>query len=210
MSFDVQKIRKQFPLIAQSSIAYLDNSATTQKPQVVLDTIENYYRGSNANVHRGMHDLSDKATNLYEEARKTIADFIGAKTREIVFVNNTTMGLNGIAISLEQLLTKENNIVTTDIEHHSNLLPWLQLAKRKKAQIKVAKLANIANKSTLERNALTQAILKEIDSNTKILAITGASNVLGIKLPLREIATQVKAKFPEIIVVLDLAQFIPH
>ncbi len=210
MSLDIQKIRKQFPLISQSGIAYLDNSATTQKPQVVLDAVEGYYQESNANVHRGMHDLSDRATNLYEQARRITAEFIGAKTKEIVFVTNTTMALNGIALSLAHLLSKEHNIVTTDIEHHSNLLPWIQLAKRRGIQIRIAKLASIANKPILEEKDLVQSTLSEIDDNTKILAITGASNVLGVKPPLREIATQVRDRFPKVIIVLDLAQLIPH
>ena len=135
---DINAIRKDFPFFESSNLAYLDNSATTQRPKVVLDAISDYYYHSNANPFRGLYQLSIDATEKYEHARHTVAQFINASSdKEIIFTRNASESLNLVAYSLGNLLLKEGDeVITTIVEHHSNMLPWMETAKRNKAELK--------------------------------------------------------------------------
>ena len=133
-------VTKDFPLLQQKingkQIVYLDSAATAQKPKVVLETLDNYYKTRNANVHRALNTISGRATELYEGAREKVANFIGAKSKETIFVRNTTEGINLVAYSyLRPLLKKGDTILLTQMEHHSNLLPWQSIAKEKGAKL---------------------------------------------------------------------------
>src|SRR3989338_2764196 len=126
MTLDTAKIRQQFPILASGKIIYLDSAATAQKPEAVLRAMDRYYREENANVHRGMHVLAEAATVAYEDARKTAADFIGAKLHEIIFTKSCTESINLVARSFGKANLKKGDVVlVTMLEHHSNIVPWL-------------------------------------------------------------------------------------
>ncbi len=212
--FDVNKVREDFPILKRKingkDLHYLDNAATSQKPQVVIDSISDYYSNHNANVHRGIHTLSEEATDLYENARKEVQKFINARyPEEIVFTKGTTDSINLVSSAVMPLLWdsgKENAgdempvISFTEVEHHSNLVPWQELAKR--ASIKLEPIP-VTGKGFLDGNP------KDLFSkNMKILAITHASNFLGSVLPLKDIIKT--AHSVGSLVVVDGAQAIPH
>lgn len=182
------------------SIAYLDNSATTQKPKPVISAIVDYYLKENANVHRGIYDLSVKATEDYENAHKTVADFINADFEEVVFTKGTTESINLLAYSLVSSLNKGDEIVLTKMEHHSNLVPWQQLAKQKGLTLKFIPLKGYK----LDMEAAKKMITKK----TKIVSAVHMSNVLGTINPVRELAKI--AHENGALFVLDAAQSVPH
>lgn len=199
--------RKDFPLLDQKDrvkpLIYLDNAATTQKPEAVLKAMEDYYREYNANPYRGLYDISEKATERYEEARKVTAEFIHAEdSSEIVFTRNTTESLNLIAYSYGRSFLKEGDEILIPIsEHHSNLLPWQQLAKEKKAELRYLYLD--------EKGYLKEEELEaKITSKTRIVALACVSNVLGTVFPVKKIIE--KAHSVGAVTVLDCAQSIPH
>ncbi len=131
-------LAKDFPLLKKRRISYLDSSATTQKPKIVIDKLKRVYEMHNANSHRGLYDISEESTKMLHDARKVFAYFINASTEEIIFTRNSTEALNGIANSLERTLNfKNKNIVSTVIEHHSNFVPWQQLSKRTGAKFRI-------------------------------------------------------------------------
>ena len=140
--FDVEKIRKDFPILHQEingkPLVYLDNAATTQKPKSVIDSIEKYYRGYNSNIHRGVHTLSENATEAYESARVKVKDFINANsTKEIVFVRGATEAINLVAQSFgRNTLSSEDEIIITELEHHANIVPWQLLSQQTSAKLK--------------------------------------------------------------------------
>src|SRR3989338_6077255 len=177
MAFDVAKIRKDFPILNRKvngkRLVYLDNAATTQKPMQVIEAMDEYYREHNANVHRAIHQLSEEATQLYEKAHQDAARFVGAAgMEEMVFTKNTTESLNLVAYSLVPTLKKGDEIVLTQMEHHSNLVPWQQLAKRHGIALKYIEIddqGELNNKS----------IKKNITKKTKIVAVAHVSNTLG-------------------------------
>lgn len=203
----MNKYIKDFPALDQEfnghKFVYLDNAATTQKPVSVVDAVDEYYRKNNANPHRGAYALSVKATDLYEGARDVVRDFIGAeKSKEIVFVRNATEGLNLIAFSYGlNFLNPGDEIVISIAEHHSNLVPWQQVAKAKGAVLKYLYLNDdgIISKEEVE---------SKITSKTKIVSVTQVSNVLGTINPVKEIVE--KAHSVGAIAIVDMAQSIPH
>ena len=178
------RYKQDFPLLTVAEgFSYLDNAATTQKPQCVLDAINEYYRSENANPLRGLYDLSLKATDCYENSRKAAAEFLGAqKPGEIIFTRNTTESLNLAAYSLSGMVLKPGDeILLTVMEHHSNLVPWQIAGKRTGA-----KLVYLYPDSTGQISE--EQFLEKLSSRTKIVALTHVSNVLGCKLPLKKLA----------------------
>ncbi len=198
----MEDCRKEFPIYHNHpALIYLDNSATTLKPKVVVEAMNSYYYEYGVNIHRGLYDLSIKATNAYEETRKNVASFINAKPQEIIFTLNTTDSLNMLAIMLSSKLNREDEVLTTELEHHSSLLPWLKLASEEKCTLKYVKL-------TKDAKITFNNVKKSITSKTKIIAITYISNVLGYLSPLKEIIDY--AHENGIIVIVDAAQAIAH
>lgn len=207
--FSVDQVRQDFPILKRrvhdKPLVYLDNGATSQKPNQVIDAISEYYRAHNANVHRGVHLLGDESTQLFHKSRKTIAHFFGAQPEELVVVRNTTEALNQVAYSWgEQHLQAGQVIVATELEHHSNMVPWQQLAHRKGA--KVLYIPVLEN-GLLDQAAFTQLIASH---PVALLVCSHVSNTLGTKNPIEQMAEQLKQKHPQAKVVIDGAQAAPH
>ncbi|MBO8442087.1 MAG: cysteine desulfurase [Firmicutes bacterium] len=204
---DISKLRKDFPILDQKMngepLVYLDSAATTQKPKQVIDAINNYYLHDNANVHRGVYELSERATNQFEQVREKVRKFINAKSeREIVYTRGTTDGLNMIASTYgEAFIHEGDEIVISYMEHHSNLIPWQQLALRKHAKLKYI---DMLDDGELDIEDAKQ----KITSKTKIVSIAQVSNVLGVINPIKELA-ELAHKCGAVMVV-DAAQSIPH
>lgn len=185
MSFDIDKIRKDFPILKKKvhgkQLVYFDNAATTQKPVQVIEKIRNYYETENSNVHRGVHLLSQIATEEFENARKFIAGFINANSpNEIIFTRGTTESVNFLVSIIQDIINAGDEIVISAMEHHSNLVPWQQLCKRKNA---VLKIIPVNRKGELELDE----VKKRISPKTKIVAVAHISNVLGTINPVKEI-----------------------
>ena len=205
---DVERIRKDFPLLNQKvfgqPLVYLDNAATTQKPLLVLDTLENYYREYNSNVHRGVHHLSQVATESYEAARKRVCEFINAKSsNEIIFTRGTTEGINLVAYSFGKKYIKEGDVVLVSaMEHHSNIVPWQIMCEDRNAMLKVIPMNE-------KGELLMDEFEKLVENNpVKIIAVTYVSNSLGTVNPVEDIiALAHKNNIP---VLLDAAQAIQH
>lgn len=200
----LNKYKKDFPILEKdNSLVYLDNAATTQKPNSVINRMNEYYSAENANPHRGLYKLSVKATEVYEEGREEVTKFIHAKSsKEVIFTRNTTESLNLIAYSYGRKVIKEGDeIVISILEHHSNILPWQQLAKEKNAVLKYLYLDD-------ELTISKEEIDNKITDKTKIVAISHVSNVLGILNPIEYVIN--KAHEVNAVVVLDCAQSIPH
>lgn len=184
MGFDVEKIRRDFPMLSQSvygrPLVYLDSGATAQKPQCVIDTVARMYSAMNSNIHRGVHYFSDQMTALYEDARGRVCRYIGAAAREeVIFTSGATASINLVAYAwCEKFLGADDNIVVSEIEHHSNIVPWQQAALRKGAELRVVPVD--------DAGALRLECLDEIiDERTKVVAVTQASNTLGTRPDLR-------------------------
>lgn len=213
MSFDVAKVRKEFPIFERTirdgkKLVYLDSGATSQKPLAVIDAESNFYRFNNAAVHRGAHQLAEEATDAYEGARLKVANFLGANEEEIVFTKSATESLNLIAYAMGNAqagssfaLTSNNRIVVTEMEHHANLIPWQQLAGRTGAELKWFEV-------TPEGRLDLSNINSVISEGTKVVALTHQSNVLGTINPLEAIVK--RAHEVGAVVVLDACQSIPH
>lgn len=204
---NISDIRKQFPILDQevngSPLVYLDSAATSQKPLAVIEAIEKYYKEYNSNVHRGVHTLGTRATDGYEGAREKVRKFINAKsTEEIIFTRGTTTALNTVAASYGRANLKPGDeIVITYMEHHSNIIPWQQVAKETGATLKYISLT--------EDHALSlEEVKSTITSNTKIVSIMQVSNVLGTTNPVKEIAEIAHANGA--VMVVDGAQSTPH
>lgn len=184
MGFDVEKIRRDFPMLSQSvygrPLVYLDSGATAQKPQCVIDTVARMYSAMNSNIHRGVHYFSDQMTALYEDARGRVCRYIGAAAREeVIFTSGATASINLVAYAwCEKFLGAGDNIVVSEIEHHSNIVPWQQAALRKGAELRVVPVDD-AGALRLER------LDEIIDERTKVVAVTQASNTLGTRPDLR-------------------------
>ncbi|EIA8018341.1 cysteine desulfurase [Listeria monocytogenes] len=204
---DIQKIRADFPILAQEinekPLAYLDNAATSQKPKQVIEALTHYYEFDNANVHRGVHTLAARATDAYESARGKVAKFIHAReVAEIIFTRGTTSAINLVVDSYaEANIEAGDEIVISYLEHHSNLIPWQQLAKRKGAVLKYIELEEDGTISVEQAK-------KTIGEKTKIVALAHVSNVLGTITPMKEIAA-IAHQFGAVILV-DGAQAVPH
>lgn len=184
---NVFKIKKDFPILKRIihgfPIVYLDNAATTQKPQAVINAISDYYSNHNANIHRGIHTLAEEATQAYEKGREKVKSFIKAKSdKEIIFVRNSTEAINLVAYAWgRENIGRNDEIIVSESEHHSNLVPWQMLASEKKAKLKFIK---IDKDGYLDLNNLKTLLNKK----TKIVSIVHISNVLGIINPVKEIA----------------------
>lgn len=206
--FDVAKIRADFPILAREvsdgqPLVYLDSAATSQKPAAVIEAIDRYYRHTNANVHRGIHTLAEEATASYEGSRKKVARFINAASvREIIFGRNTTEALNLVAQSWGRAnIGAGDVIVLTEMEHHSNLVPWHMLAAEKQARIEIVPVT--------ESGELDLSVLDDLLAQSpKVVSLTHVSNVLGTINPLKEIAA--KAHAVGAVLVVDAAQSVPH
>ncbi len=204
---NVENIRKDFPILNLSvygkPLVYLDNGATTQKPRVVVDAITNEYYNVNANVHRGVHFLSQKATELHEQARETIRAFIHAKsTSEIVFTRGTTESINLVASCFSESCMKEGDeVILSSMEHHSNIVPWQMVANRKGIRIKVIPIND-------QGELLVEDYKKLFTERTRIVSVTHVSNVLGTVNPVKEIIRI--AHDHGVPVLIDGAQSAPH
>ena len=184
--FDVEKIREEFPILGRKvygrPLVYLDSGATAQKPLSVIETVDRLHREGNANIHRGVHLLSEEATELYEAARQRIADFIGASAKEeVVFTAGATASLNTVAYAWgDAFVGAGDNIVVSEMEHHSNLVPWQLVARRRGAELRMLPFD--------DRGALRTDLLPTlIDSRTRVVAVTQASNTLGTRPDLRPV-----------------------
>ena len=202
---DVEKIRKDFPILDQivndEPLVYLDNAATTQKPKAVLEAVNRYYQEDNANVHRGVHTLAERATASYEAARETVRRFINASsTKEILFTRGTTTGLNWIGRFAEEILEEGDEVLISIMEHHSNILPWQEACRKTGAKLVYAYLKDGGLDLEDFREKLTD--------RTKFVSITHASNVLGVINPIQELAQLANEKGA--IMVVDGAQSVPH
>jgi cysteine desulfurase/selenocysteine lyase len=200
--FNPTQVRKQFPFLkSRPTPIYLDNAATTQKPQSVLDALTEYYINHNGNVSRGSHRLTRESTNLYNEARKNVARFIQASSSEdIIFTRNTTDSLNLVANLFAAGLKTDDVILLTQAEHHSNLLPWIKLSKETGARIEFIPTdvtGNLVYHDTFQR-LKTQPV--------KLIALPYVSNVFGTVNPVRKIFEQARANWPDIVTVVDAAQ----
>ena len=204
--FDVQKIRKDFPILNRvvnaQPLVYLDNAATSQTPQQVIDVIVDYYHNYNANIHRGVHSLSQEATDKYEQARQKIQrHFNAAKSREIIFTSGTTHGINIVASGFTSLLKKGDEILVSAMEHHSNIVPWQMLAERTGAVLKVIPMS-------IEGELLMGEYEKLLSDRTKLVFCNHISNALGTINPIAEIIQ--KAHKVDAVVLIDGAQAAPH
>ncbi|MGV0946298.1 aminotransferase class V-fold PLP-dependent enzyme [Empedobacter falsenii] len=206
MSIDIQQIRSQFPILNREvngkPLVYLDNGATSQKPKVVLDVLDEYYEKYNANVHRGIHTLSQEATDLMEESRRKIQKFINAKhDYEIIFTRGTTEGINLVSNSLRNVLTADDEIIITEIEHHSNIVPWQLLCQRTGAKLKYIPL-------TAEGILDIEKLDDLLTDKTKLVCVNQVSNALGVVNPIETIIEKAHAKGAWVLI--DAAQSAPH
>lgn len=205
-SFDVARVRKDFPALHQEvygkPLIYFDNGATSQKPQQVIDAIDQYYSKENSNIHRGVHHLSQLATEKYEESRRTIQRWINAEhEEEVIFTKGTTDSINLVAFSFGETLKEGDEILITGMEHHSNIVPWQMLCQRKGCTLKVA---DITDNGAIDMNDFRT----KLTSKTKLVSVTHVSNALGTINPVQTIiskAHNVGAK-----VLLDGAQSVQH
>ncbi|HEM5154372.1 TPA: cysteine desulfurase [Streptococcus suis] len=202
---DLERIRKDFSILDQvvndEPLVYLDNAATTQKPQQVLDVLADYYQKDNANVHRGVHTLSERATARYEAARQKVADFIQAKSsKEILFTRGTTTSLNWVAQFAREILQPDQEVIISVQEHHSNIIPWQQACQQTGAKLRYV---------TLKDGELDMDHLRSLlSSKTKFVSLAHVSNVLGSVAPIGEIAELVHQVGAYLVV--DGAQSVPH
>lgn len=213
MFLDVARIRKDFPIFTRTirdgkRLVYLDSGATSQKPQVVIDAEIDFYTKHNAAAHRGAHQLAEEATELFEASRQTVADFLGAKSEEIVFTKSATESLNLLAYAFSNAepgskfaIGPEHSIVVSEMEHHANLIPWQQLAKRSGAELK---WFGVTSDGRLDESNIDSLITEK----TKIVAISQQSNVLGTINNLDQIIK--KAHQVGAIVIVDACQSVPH
>ena len=204
--FDVEAIRRDFPILHQQingyPLAYLDSAASTQRPVQVIDAIQRYYRHDHANVHRGVHTLSHRATDIYENARETVRTFINARsTREIVFTRGTTEAINLVAATFGQRLSAGDEILISEMEHHSNIVPWQMLCERSGTILRVVPIND-------QGELLLDELEKLMGQRTRLVAITHVSNALGSVNPVRQIVASAHAR--GIPVLVDGAQAIAH
>jgi cysteine desulfurase/selenocysteine lyase len=204
--FDPKVIKKDFPILKREvngkQLVYLDSGATSQKPEQVLQAERQYYEQHNANVHRGAHTLGDEATKLYQEARERVARFIGGREDEVIFVRNATEAINLVSYGWGlDILKKDDVIVTTVMEHHANMVPWQEVARRTGAKVEVV---GIKDDGTLDMGDYSQ----KLKLNPKIVAFVHVSNALGTVNPVREM-TKMAHKVGAL-VLIDGAQAVPH
>jgi cysteine desulfurase / selenocysteine lyase len=204
---DVEAIRKDFPILARKvhgqPLVYLDNGATSQKPQAVIDAVSRYYAEENSNIHRGVHYLSERATAAYEEAREKIKRFINApKTQEIIFVRGTTEAINLVAQSYGRAFLKAGDeIIVSAMEHHSNIVPWQMLCEQVGARLRVIPINH-------DGELVMEEYRRLLTEKTKFVSVTHVSNALGTILPVKEVVALARER--GVPVMLDGAQAAPH
>lgn len=207
MTLDVARIRKDFPILERKvhgkPLVYLDNAATSQKPRQVIDALVDYYENYNANIHRAVHSLGEQATAEYEGAREKVRRFINAPTVEsVIFTRNTTESINLVAYSWGRAnISEGDEVLLTQMEHHSNLIPWQQLAKEKGATVRYVP---VTEQGTLELNGLENLF----DARTKMMALPHVSNSLGTINPVEKIAAEARKR--GVMLLVDGAQGAPH
>ncbi|MEY8292259.1 cysteine desulfurase [Carnobacteriaceae bacterium 52-44] len=206
MTIDWTKVREDFPILKRrindQPLTYLDNAATAQKPKQVIEAMTNYYKSYNANVYRSVHTLSGEATQAYEEVREKVSKFIGAKQKEeIIFTRGTTASLNHLARSLASKIEAGDEILLTYMEHHSNIIPWQQLAKEKNANLVYVQL-------TADGTIDLEDYKNKLNAKTKIVSFTHVSNILGTINPVQKMTELAHEKGA--IVIVDGAQAVPH
>ena len=200
-------VKEEFPILSQSvnekPLIYLDNASTTQKPSSVINEIQNYYESTNSNIHRGVHHLSQRATEKYEDSRKIVQNFIGAKSsKEIIFVRGATEAVNLVANSyVKPLLSEGDNIIISQMEHHANIVPWQLITKEKKAEIRVVPINDAGE-------LLVDGMDNLIDENTRFISLNHVSNSLGTINPVKELIQ--KAHQNDIRIMIDGAQAVQH
>ncbi|WP_194755250.1 aminotransferase class V-fold PLP-dependent enzyme [Aliidiomarina indica] len=208
MALDVQAIRAQFPILSRQvngkPLVYLDNAATTQKPQHMIDALVSYYSECNSNVHRGAHALSDESTRRYERARDVVAGFIGAAGREeVIWTSGTTESINIVSKGMAQRLQAGDEVLVTEMEHHANLVTWQQACKAAGARLQVVPI--------LENGALdADAFIALLSEKTAFVAMPQVSNALGTVNPVRSLIKEVRARSPRALVLIDGAQGVAH
>ena len=207
MMYDVNRVREDFPILSREiygrPLVYLDNGATTQKPRQVVEAMVDEYYNVNANVHRGVHFLSQQATDLHEASRETVRRFINARsTSEILFTRGTTESINLLAFSFGEAMVKEGDeVVVSAMEHHSNIVPWQMMCERKGAQLRVIPMT--------DEGELQLEVLEELlHERTRIVCCTQVSNVLGTVNPVKEVVRRAHER--NIPVLIDGAQSVPH
>lgn len=216
MSLNIDKIRADFPILSQKvndhNLIYFDNAATTQKPKVMIDELTHYYTEINSNIHRGVHTLSQKATEAFDSTRQLIAQTYGVDFRQVIFTKNDTEAINIIAWGLRNLI-KDGNVVVTESEHHSNIVPWqisLDSLATNSDLVKVGtdrlRFAEINSQGFIDLDSLQS----KIDSNTKVLSFAWASNTFGVENNIQEIVKIARLINPGIIIVVDAAQIVGH
>ena len=200
-------VKEEFPILSQrvneKRLIYLDNASTTQKPSSVINEIQNYYESTNSNIHRGVHHLSQKATEKYEDSRKIVQKFIGAKSsKEIIFVRGATEAVNLVANSyVKPLLSEGDNIIISQMEHHANIVPWQLITKEKKAEIRVVPINEAGELLVDDMDDL-------IDENTRFISLNHVSNSLGTVNPVNKLIQ--KAHQNDIRIMIDGAQAVQH
>ena len=199
---DFKNIREQFPIYQNiPNLIYLDSGATALKPKCVLDKMNEYYSSYGVNIHRGVYSLSYQATDEYDKARQIVADFINSDFKEVVFTKNVSDALNKICLMLEHKLSTDDEVITSELEHHSSVLPWMKACERTNAKLKYVPL-NEEGRITVEN------FKKVLTNKTKIVALTLVSNVMGYLTPIKEIIDL--AHEQGAIVIVDAAQAIQH
>lgn len=198
-----QGIRSRFPIFSQNkALVYLDNAATSQKPEVVIDRIRQFYISENSNIHRGNYPLSSRASERYDHSKLTVSHWIDARTQEeIVYTKSSTEAINLVAAGMDGLTDPENNIVTTELEHSSNYFPWKELCRRTGAEFRVAEAEK-------DGSLKIEKLLKLIDCHTKLVAVTGMSNASGFCPDLKKIIFEAHKKGA--LVLVDATQLIVH
>jgi cysteine desulfurase/selenocysteine lyase len=204
--FDVEKIREEFPILDQEvygrKLIYFDNGATSQKPLQVIHAVQHYYENENANIHRGVHYLSQKATDKYEEARRIIQKAVNAEhEEEIIFTKGTTDGINLIAFSLGEALQRGDEILISEMEHHSNIVPWQMLCERKGCVLKVIPINDLGE---LKMDAFHELL----NEKTRLVSVTHISNALGTINPVKEIISAAHQAGAQVLI--DGAQSVQH
>lgn len=208
--FNAQEVKRDFPIlnrtVHEKPLVYLDNAATSQKPNVVIDAISDYYREHNANVHRGVHVLGDESTRLFHHSRQSVADFFGAQKEELLIVRNTTEAINQVAYTWgENNIVEGDVILATELEHHSDLVPWQMLAQKKNAKVEYIPVT--------ETGMLNLEWLQNYDfkqNPVKLLAFSHVSNTLGTLAPVTEIVELIRKHSPRTKILIDGAQAAPH
>lgn len=206
---NTNKIRQDFPILKRQvnghPLIYLDNAATSQKPQAVINALVDYYQNHNANIHRGIHTLGDESTQAYQEARKTIAYFIGAKDEnELIFVRNTTEAINLVAFSWAlSHLNRGDQVIVSELEHHSNLVTWQRVCQQTQAQLLYLPIDH-------NGDLVTDYLKDIVTSNTKLVALTHVSNVLGNIIDVKHLARDLIKEGYQGKILIDGAQAVPH